>query len=41
MYHNGTGVQRNLSEAIKWYRKAAQQGNKTAQDYLRKLGETW
>ena len=33
--------QGNYSEAVKWLRKAAQQGLPEAQDALRQLGETW
>jgi hypothetical protein len=31
MYANGTGVVRDYAEAVKWYRKAADQGNVKAQ----------
>jgi TPR repeat protein len=31
MYGNGYGVPKDYSEAIKWYRKSAEQGNATAQ----------
>ena len=31
----------NYTEAVKWYRKAADQGNVDAQNRLRELGETW
>jgi len=30
MYENGEGVERNPEEAMKWYRKAAELGNKDA-----------
>ena len=30
-YENGIGVKRNIEEATKWYRKAAEQGESTAQ----------
>ncbi len=30
-YDNGIGVEKNNSEAIGWYQKAAQQGNPQAQ----------
>ena len=31
MYENGQGVEKDLEEAVKWYRKAADQGNAYAQ----------
>ena len=31
MYTNGFGVQQDYTEAIKWYRKSAEQGNAVAQ----------
>jgi Sel1 repeat len=31
MYDNGQGVPRNDAQAIKWYRKAAEQGDAVAQ----------
>ena len=31
------GIPKNKAEAIKWYRKAAEQGSETAQKNLRKL----
>ena len=31
MYNNGQGVPKNLAEAVKWYRKSAEQGNFRAQ----------
>ncbi len=34
MYSEGLGVQKNLTEAIKWYRKAADQGDALAQNNL-------
>ena len=37
-YENGNGVAKDLAEAVKWYRKAAEQGNADAQTALRKLG---
>lgn len=36
-YHNGDGVEKDLSEAVIWCRKAADQGHAEAQDMLRKL----
>ncbi|MBQ7503255.1 sel1 repeat family protein [bacterium] len=33
-YHKGDGVPRDLTEAVKWYRKAAEQGNADAQNLL-------
>jgi TPR repeat protein len=34
MYDNGLGVPEDDAEAVKWYRKAAEQGNASAQYYL-------
>ena len=34
LYHNGYGVSKNNIEAIKWYRKAAEQGHEQAQYFL-------
>ncbi len=34
MYDNGEGVPENDAEAVKWYRKAADQGNAEAQSNL-------
>ena len=34
MYNEGTGVPENDAEAVKWYRKAAEQGHTQAQFYL-------
>jgi TPR repeat protein len=34
MYDNGEGVPENNSEAVKWYRRAAEQGNATAQNNI-------
>jgi TPR repeat protein len=31
MYDDGTGVEQNYFEAVKWYRLAADQGNASAQ----------
>ena len=31
MYDNGEGVRQDKSEAVRWYRKAAEQGNANAQ----------
>ena len=31
----------DYTEAVKWYRFAAQQGHEYAQKALQKLGETW
>ena len=40
-YENGDGVPQNYDEAVKWYRKAAQQGNEDAQEVLKEMGKTW
>ena len=37
MYYNGLNVPRNEQEGLKWYRKAAESGNKTAQKELMAL----
>ena len=34
MYHKGKGVPQDDAEAVKWYRKAAEQGNADAQNWL-------
>jgi len=34
IYANGEGIEKNLTEAMKWYRKAAEQGNANAQNNL-------
>ena len=34
MYQNGRGVLQDNLEAVKWYRKAAEQGNANAQNNL-------
>ncbi len=34
MYYNGTGVEKDQSEAAQWYRRAADQGHANAQYYL-------
>ena len=36
-YLNGEGVEKNKSKAEKWFRRAVEQGNKRANDELRKL----
>ena len=37
----GSGVTKDVNEAVKWYRKAAEQGDEFAKDELWKLGESW
>jgi TPR repeat protein len=34
MYSHGQGVPQNYAEAVKWYRKGADQGNAHAQTFL-------
>ena len=34
MYDNGRGVQKDYAQAVKWYRKAAEQGDAMAQGSL-------
>ena len=36
-YENGRGITKNDEEAVKWYRKAAEQGNENAKNALKKL----
>ena len=36
-YDKGDGVEKDLREAVRWYRKAAEQGDKEAQRALQKL----
>jgi TPR repeat protein len=38
IYCTGAGVVRNLEEAVKWYRRSAEQGDRYAQ-YMRIPGE--
>jgi TPR repeat protein len=37
MYHGGHGVPQDYQEALKWYRKAAEQGNTHAQNSLGRM----
>ena len=37
-YENGHGVTKSVAEAVKWYRKAAEQGNEDAKKRLSELG---
>ena len=37
MYEDGKGVSKNLAEAVKWYRKAADQGDEDARKALERL----
>ena len=36
-YYNGRGVEQNYEEAVKWYKKAAEQGNDDAQIMLNRI----
>ena len=36
MYANGDGVPQDYAEAVKWYRKAADQGQAAAKEWLEK-----
>ena len=36
-YRNGEGVEQSNEEAVKWYRKAAEQGDSDAQEALTEL----
>ena len=40
-YLSGFGVTKDVNEAVKWYRKAAEQGYEYAKDKLWELGEKW
>ncbi len=40
MYYNGEGVPKDYKEAVKWYRKAADQGIAHAQHNLAARGES-
>ena len=40
-YARGDGVNKDFAEAVKWWRKAAQQGVQDAKIRLNDLGETW
>ena len=37
-YYEGNGVPQSYSEAVKWYRRAADQGCQDAKDALKRLG---
>jgi TPR repeat protein len=37
LYENGLGVDEDIREAVKWYRKAAEQGSATAKDNLARI----
>ena len=39
MYANGEGVEKDYKEAVKWYRKAAEQGSENAKAALKKLSQ--
>ena len=38
MYAGGFGVAKDESEAVKWYRKSAEQGHERAKEALKRLG---
>jgi TPR repeat protein len=40
-YGNGDGVPQNEEVAIKWIRKAAQQGHEDAKNVLKEMGLSW
>jgi TPR repeat protein len=40
MYANGLGIPQDYQEAVKWYRKGAQQGNVNAQNNLGRMYAT-
>ena len=37
-YETGSGVEKDDAEAVKWYRKAAEQGDEEAKNVLKHLG---
>jgi len=37
MYENGYGVPQSNEDALKWYRKAAEQGNEYAKNALKRI----
>ncbi|MBY0345945.1 MAG: SEL1-like repeat protein [Neisseriaceae bacterium] len=37
MYYNGEGVEQNDAEAVRWYKKAAEQGHADAQNKVDEL----
>jgi TPR repeat protein len=39
MYQTGLGVEKDDKEALRWYRKAAGKGYKSAKDALKRLGK--
>jgi len=39
MYQNGLGVEKDYNEAVKWFRKAAEQGHEKAKAALKKLSQ--
>ncbi|MBK8627914.1 MAG: SEL1-like repeat protein [Saprospiraceae bacterium] len=38
MHEKGTGVSKDITEAVKWYRKSAEQGDEDAKAKLKALG---
>ncbi len=40
MYREGNGVQQDDYEAVKWYRKSAEQGNALGQAFLAQMYES-
>ena len=36
-YHEGKGVEKDMAEAVKWYRLAAEQDNTDAKEALKEL----
>ena len=39
MYERGEGVEKDEEEAVKWFRKAAEQGHEKAKAALKKLSQ--
>ena len=40
-YYNGEGVTKDYAEAVRWYRKAAEQGHANAKIVLNLMGVVW
>ena len=37
MYENGNGIEKDMNQAIYWYKKSAEQGDEDAQNKLKEL----
>ena len=38
-YENGYGVEKDITKAVEWYRKAAAQGDKDAEERLKEISK--